>query len=180
MMKAVSRHIKLEENEKSLTSSCFAAMTAMLAHMSCSGGKNPRSTLGHLVKATRLSPMEPVLWLSLGVTYLALTAQRTTPNRHVQFINGIACVRKCMSLRGTNTTEAQYNLGRAYHQFGLFHLAVECYECVLRIYDNNIDEEMSKWTIPFHRHAAFNLYQIYMLVGSNHVAKLVLYKYLRL
>lgn len=87
--------------------------------------------------------------------------------------------------------ERNYNMGRAYHQIGLVHLAVPYYERVLANFEKReISEsryssaETSSTQLPPHarsglrREAAYNLVQIYKASGSLRVARHIMRKHL--
>lgn len=93
--------------------------------------------------------------------------------------------------------EAAYNLGRAYHSVGLFHLAVPQYEAALRAHDGIVAAaaEISQVQIaggdgptscfsrtagfdPY-REAAYNLSVIFSINGNAKMARRLMDKYLR-
>ena len=84
-------------------------------------------------------------------------------NRHEFVVVGFAFLLKYFRIR-TNKAEANYNLGRAFHQLGLYHHAIHYYEAVLA------------HPTPGHLRqlAAFNLSRIYMQSGSPAVARKLL------
>ena len=67
--------------------------------------------------------------------------------------------------------EAEYNMGRALHQVGLFHLALLHYEAVLGIagVESTYDLSVS---------AAYNMQLIYVLAGNAERARELSIKYL--
>lgn len=67
--------------------------------------------------------------------------------------------------------EAEYNMGRALHQIGLFHLALPHYEAVL-----NTKGVASKFDLSVS--AAYNMQLIYVLAGNPGKARELTHKYL--
>lgn len=99
---------------------------------------------------------DPLLDLSIGLSYLHRSMQRLTGNRHFQILQGFTYLYKYHSLRhrfysALEKQEADYNIGRAYHLLGLFTPAVKYYNKVL---ENYTDKKLK-------RHAAYNLVLIY-------------------
>jgi len=103
----------------------------------------------------------PILLLCLGVGYLLLAMSRNSPDRNTCVLHGFSFMSEYFE-KSYGTPEACYNLGRAYHQLSLYHLAIPLYEKVLQS-DDDIKME-----------AAFNLAQIYYAHSSPHLARKVL------
>jgi tetratricopeptide (TPR) repeat protein len=118
-----------------------------------------------LLEAYRLKKDDPVLPLCLGVTFITKSMHSRSGNRHEYIMRGFAWIFKYAELQN-QTSEAYYNIARAFHHIGLVHLAVRWYEKVLA----------SKNTLM--KEAAYNLSSIYILVGSNHLAMELYQKYL--
>ena len=79
--------------------------------------------------------------------------------------------------------ERNYNLGRAFHQLGLVHLAVPYYERVLAYYGGDGAGSVGRpgRVLPMlglQRETAHNLVQIYKASGSCGLAKLVMQRHL--
>ncbi|CAG8535125.1 815_t:CDS:10 [Ambispora gerdemannii] len=149
--------------------------------------------IGYYLQAHSLVPDDPLINLCLGIAYLHMSMQRQSDNRHLQIIQGFTFLLKYYDLQ-TGKQEAEYNLGRAFHHLGLFHLAVQCYERVLKlpslrkqlmqeenqcepeieVGNNNNDDDDST---DLKREAAYNLSLIYVQSGSPGLAQLVLSKY---
>ncbi|CAG8449839.1 8678_t:CDS:10 [Ambispora leptoticha] len=88
--------------------------------------------IGYYLQAHSLVPDDPLINLCLGIAYLHMSMQRQSDNRHLQIMQGFTFLLKYYDLQ-TGKQEAEYNLGRAFHHLGLFHLAVQCYEQVLKL-----------------------------------------------
>lgn len=74
--------------------------------------------------------------------------------------------------------EAAYNLGRAAHQLGLLHIAVQYYQKCLASDDSSNgsqqSEHNSEMSVGLRREAAFNLSLIYRGTGADKLAVQVL------
>jgi general transcription factor 3C polypeptide 3 (transcription factor C subunit 4) len=68
--------------------------------------------------------------------------------------------------------EASYNVARAFHQLGLYHLAIPYYEKVLQ---SNNENSSSKSLV---REAAYNLTLIYRASESYSLVREIVRKYL--
>ena len=55
--------------------------------------------------------------MSLGIAYLHCAMQRKSDNRHQGIVQGFTFLHQYYKLRNENQ-EANFNLGRAYHQIG--------------------------------------------------------------
>ena len=71
--------------------------------------------------------------------------------------------------------EAEYNLGRAFHQLGLVHLAIPCYERALSTLDGAVG---ISGAMDVRLEAAFNLAQLYRCSGGAALAREISRKYL--
>lgn len=91
---------------------------------------------------------------------------RRLPNRHFHVVQAFAFLHQYASRRGCRA-EAAYNLGRAFHQLQLSHLAVPLYEEVLALTES-----------PLRREAAYNLATLYRSTGSPALAQHVLERHL--
>lgn len=109
----------------------------------------------------------PLLDLSIGLTYIALSTSRTNPNTLATILNAFAWLTHYANTRD-DKAEVHYNLGRAFHQVGLSHLAIPHYQTVLSLPPSN-----------FTREAAFNLSLIYRGSGALHLAREILRGFVR-
>jgi tetratricopeptide (TPR) repeat protein len=97
-----------------------------------SGGQS--WAVGCYTKADDLRPDDPLVKLLLAVGYLRSCMQRRVVDRHLTAVQGIGFFAKYFELiGGVESSEALYNMGRAYHQLGLVHLAHEFYAAVLEL-----------------------------------------------
>ncbi|KAG9289720.1 hypothetical protein G9A89_014455 [Geosiphon pyriformis] len=151
------------------------------------------SAIAYYLQSYELAPKDPLVNLCLGVAYLHRSMQRQTDNRQVQIIQGFNFLLKYYDLQ-TGSQEAEYNLGRAYHQLGLYHMAVSYYKKVLELPSlkeqlrQQRDKESSEGIDPsqetnkddytdLKREAAYNLSIIYIQSGSPGLAQILLKKY---
>ncbi|ORY50555.1 TPR-like protein [Rhizoclosmatium globosum] len=117
------------------------------------------------LEAYTLSPRDPLINLSVGLAYIHWAMQRRIDDRHKRILQGFTFLYQYEEIRG-GSPEALYNIGRAFHQLGLNHLAVEYYERVLKT------EDMSGlWPT---KEAAYNLALILHANGSSMLAQAVL------
>jgi tetratricopeptide (TPR) repeat protein len=104
---------------------------------------------------------DPVLNLCLGVCYLA-KAFHKRQSRQNHLLTGMNYLKLYRKYRG-ECPEVWFNLGRAYHQIGVLHLAIKYYRMAL------VGE--------FRLVSAYNLAMVYVTSGSLDLAQLVLHKY---
>ncbi|KAI8802941.1 hypothetical protein BJ742DRAFT_526487 [Cladochytrium replicatum] len=152
-------------------------------------------------RAYQLCPQDPVLLLSLGVSYLHRAMQRKSENRHLHVVQGMTLIHRYEeAMTGTlesagqvvtrdlnallRKREAYYNLARAYHMIGLNHLACQYYEKLLR------DEEWGTVTAtiqeysgavpPLQREGAYNYSLLHIASGNPAMALYLLQKFCKL
>ncbi|KAJ3199038.1 General transcription factor IIIC, polypeptide 3, partial [Entophlyctis luteolus] len=103
--------------------------------------------LEYFLDAHRLAPDDPLVNLSLGISFLHWSMIRSVDNRHRRVLQAFTFLHKYEELRGSSP-EALYNIGRAYHQLGLDHMAISYYEKVLACVEgDDVDgaKMRSKW-----------------------------------
>eukprot|EP00899_Mesostigma_viride_P008670 jgi/Mesvir1/17804/Mv26536-RA.1 len=129
---------------------------------------------------------QPLVPLFLAVMYLSAAMSRGVRNRHREVLQAFAFFYRYEELRGP-CQEVWYNLGRAYHQLGLVHLAVPYYERVLSTDIHTpaqvrarspqaIAEEEELYDIR--REAAHNLSLIYVESGAVNLARHIVDKFI--
>lgn len=124
---------------------------------------------GRYVRAYRMMPNDPLLTLCCGVAYLRMVTQRTCACKHLVAVHAFAFFQKYFRMCGGESSSlACYNVGRAYHQLNLCHLAVPYYEKALAATDDTNAYENLK------RESAFNLSLIYRKSGSGDLARHIL------
>lgn len=116
---------------------------------------------------------DPMINFMMGLAHLHRSMQRLTANRHFQILQGLRYLYQYYDIRTTRYTvleqqEADYNIGRAFHQIGLFSLAVKYYHRVLEDYE---DGKLKK-------HAAYNCIAIYNESGNTELSNHLMETYL--
>jgi len=144
-------------------------MTVLVGHH-CAVAGSFRLALGEYYRAFRAMPEDPLISMCIGVTLLRMAMQKLTPNRHKAVLEAMAFLQQYVRLRGV-PVESDYNIGRAYHQLGLVHLAIPRYQKVLNA---------SGKVVNLKREAALNLSSIYRHGGANGLAAQMLRDYVSL
>eukprot|EP00123_Amoebidium_parasiticum_P006302 comp17287_c0_seq1/m.16404 comp17287_c0_seq1/g.16404 ORF comp17287_c0_seq1/g.16404 comp17287_c0_seq1/m.16404 type:complete len:997 (-) comp17287_c0_seq1:391-3381(-) len=134
-----------------------------------------RVALAEYLRAYKQLPDEPCVNLFVGVALLNHAMSRTCDDRHMYALEGYAFVFRYHKLRDGDA-EASYNLGRAFHQLGLVHLAVPYYEKVLSEGTPHGNEE-EEGVEGLQREAAYNLSLIYRASGNSSLARRLLWQY---
>ncbi|KAI9002582.1 hypothetical protein DFJ74DRAFT_746437 [Hyaloraphidium curvatum] len=127
------------------------------------------NAISSYIKAYNISNNDPLINLSLGIAFLHRAMNRQTDNRHLQIVQAFTFLFRYYDLRRGNG-EACYNIARAFHQIGLFHLAIPYYETVLA-------EGSTAGGNSYVQEAAYNLCGIYMSTGAQHLAHMVMRDY---
>jgi general transcription factor 3C polypeptide 3 (transcription factor C subunit 4) len=130
---------------------------------------------------------DPVLEFSIGLAYLHRAIQRQANNRHLLILEALTFLFRYRELifqksRGyegavaaSMSQEAEYNIARAFHQIGLFTLAVRYYERAIQ------ESEGTKGSLgrrDLVGECAHNLCLVYALSGNMAGVKAVTEKYL--
>ena len=125
--------------------------------------------LNFYMKAYKLAPKDPLINLCIGVAHLHRGMQRKASDRHEHIICAFMFLQQYQEFC-TSKLESFYNLGRAFHHIGLYHLAIISYEKALSFgttsEENNLCHEI-----------AYNLSLIYCQSGSYLLAREILKKY---
>ncbi|KAM9962899.1 hypothetical protein ACTFIW_006120 [Dictyostelium discoideum] len=139
---------------------------------------NARGALFEYIKAYRLCPDDPLINLLISVLILSQVMGRKQANRHRIAITSYSFLYKYYNLRG-KSQESLYNLGRGYHQLGIYNMAINYYDMVLD-YEDEIDEETGEINKneSLKCEAAFNLSLIYKSKGNTSLANEILKKYI--
>lgn len=129
-------------------------------------------------RAWTLCHDDPSLNLFVGLTILHRAAQRNSNNRHAQIIQGLSFLHSYRRANKSDSTlksqECLYNIGRAYHMFGIYHLAVAFYKHALAL-DCQLNENDLSQSLSFE--AAYNLSRIYIEAGAASLGAVLLYRY---
>ncbi|GMM36660.1 transcription factor TFIIIC subunit [Saccharomycopsis crataegensis] len=139
-------------------------------------GRSYLSSLFYLSKAYNEFKRDPMICLLLGVACAHRAMQRSSGNRHMFILQAMTYFNEYRDLRRTKgkheAQEADFNLGRFFHQINLNSIAVQYYEKVLTDYDD-MDE-----VYDLKRESAYNLYLLYNVNGNSLLAHQIMEKYL--
>ena len=130
------------------------ALVMMCGHL-CVYSNNHRFACDEFMKAHRLMPNDPWPLLCLGANLIGLAMSRTTKDRQLTVLKAFAVLSLYRKRRQANPAEADYNIGRGFHQLSLWTLADRHYTRAL----NGGDAEIRKL-------AGYNLGLIRNRVGS--------------
>jgi general transcription factor 3C polypeptide 3 (transcription factor C subunit 4) len=159
------------------------------------------------VGSAALRPQDPLINLCIGVAHVCSALTAIGPERHETVLRGLAFISQYKTLRSADAgggggggegappgtmfrrvpvpraarvAEAEYNLGRAFHQLGLLHLAIPCYERALGALDGaaGAGEPTGGGAVDVRLEAAFNLAQLYRRTGGGALARAISHKYL--
>ncbi|KAJ3039545.1 transcription factor TFIIIC subunit tfc4 [Rhizophlyctis rosea] len=150
------------------------------------------AALTYYIRAFRIAPDDPLINFALGVTHIHRAMQRKSDNRHRHIMQGVTFMLRYHELVG-GTSEADYNLGRMFHQIGLNHMAVNYYEKVIAAHEKkgaasslkkkkkkageggNGGREFDESNLV--RETAYNLHLLYVANGSFGLAQVMLRDY---
>eukprot|EP00850_Spirogloea_muscicola_P009520 SM000053S17477 [mRNA] locus=s53:596285:603110:+ [translate_table: standard] len=122
------KHHKFVQHVLGRVPDCIPALVLLAHHYAALG--HFQTALRYYLKAYRLQPSQPLLSLCIGVALVNLVGTVRLLNRNQAVLQAFAFLYKYEQLTA-KSQESQYNLGRAYHQLGLVHLAVPYYERAL-------------------------------------------------
>ncbi|XP_077981936.1 general transcription factor 3C polypeptide 3-like [Glandiceps talaboti] len=131
-----------------------------------------KHALGEYMRAFQRDPTHPMLSLCIGLTFIHMASQKYAVKRHSLIAQGFAFLQRYIDTRG-EWQESYYNIGRAFHQLGLVHLAIHFYRKALAspvILEDEDDFDLRSQT-------AYNLSLIYQNSGSVQLARELLLKY---
>ncbi|XP_033099114.1 general transcription factor 3C polypeptide 3-like [Anneissia japonica] len=89
-----------------------------------------KHALGEYVRGYKMDPDSAMTNLFIALTFLHIACQKFPTKRHMLIMQTVAFLKEYEKLRG-DTQETNYNIGRAMHHLGLFHLAIHFYNTVL-------------------------------------------------
>ncbi|XP_070564397.1 general transcription factor 3C polypeptide 3-like isoform X2 [Ptychodera flava] len=125
-----------------------------------------KHALDEYMRAYRNDESNPMLAMCIGLTFIQMASQKYAVKRHSLIAQGLAFFQKYLDTRG-NCQEAYYNVGRAFHQLGLVHLAVHFYK---RALSSHMVKE-SRYLFDLTGEIAYNLSLIYQNGGSQDLAR---------
>ncbi|KAF8477123.1 hypothetical protein BDZ91DRAFT_787718 [Kalaharituber pfeilii] len=181
---AASLTAKCEDGAAYVPKDFDLALLMLYGHM-LAAGRGYIPALNYYARAHSINPDHPLINLSIGVAYLHRSMQRQTDNRHWEVLQAMAFLfeyrRVKEEIKKTygywdQLQEAEYNIGRAFQQIGLTHLAIPYYEAALKISDEHLSPLPGSWDVKYE--AAYNLQQIYATSGNPILAREITNKYL--
>ncbi|KAK4497281.1 hypothetical protein PRZ48_011731 [Zasmidium cellare] len=143
------------------------------------------SALPYYYRALALQPENICVNLSIACMWIQNSMKRQTENRQFGITQGLTFLYRYYDLRvasgkACHRQEAEYNVGRTWHQLGLTHLAVPAYERVLGLSEavrKERTESVQKSEEPievegedFAMEAAYALQNIFAVAGDQEAA----------
>ncbi|CAJ0581725.1 unnamed protein product, partial [Mesorhabditis spiculigera] len=141
-----------------------------------------RHALGEYLRVWANNQKHPLVCLLIALTFVHMGCKKDLSSRHLLIVRGLAFLKRYVDVR-TVTQEADYNLGRVFHQLNMMTLAIHFYKKVLygirpRVLD--IDPETGDESAvladkyDLRPLAAHNLAMIYKSSGNVLLARRVL------
>ncbi|KAJ3795759.1 hypothetical protein GGU11DRAFT_209264 [Lentinula aff. detonsa] len=155
-------------------------LTVAIYGQMCIAAKSYQSAIFYLLHAYDYCPEDPMVSLSLAIASIGRAMQRQSDNRHHLIAQGLAFLSKYRSLRSVDParlSEVEYNFGRMFQQLGLHSHAVNHYERVLQMAENQ-EKGKENTDNNFDKEAAYNLSLIYVLTGASPLAELLYRRWL--
>ncbi|XP_071954105.1 general transcription factor 3C polypeptide 3-like [Antedon mediterranea] len=128
-----------------------------------------KHALGEYVRGYKMNPDSDMTNLFIALTFLHIACQKFPTKRQMVIMQAVVFFKEYQRLRG-NIQETSYNIGRAMHHLGLYHLAIHFYEEALKTAPSIEGDE----TFDLRREAAFNLSLIYRSSGNEDLANHIL------
>ncbi|KAJ6622252.1 hypothetical protein B0H10DRAFT_2014932 [Mycena sp. CBHHK59/15] len=143
----------------------------------CLVTKSFQSAIFYLLLAYDYCQADPMICLCLTVASIGRAMQRQCDNRQHLITQAMAFLSRYRDLRGAdghNFVEIEFNVGRAFHQLGLFSHAARHYECSITAATKNGADVVCA------REAAYNLSMIYVSTGASELATALYQRWLSL
>jgi len=143
------------------------------------GSGNYKFALSQYELAYRQTPDDYLLCLCIAIAYLNMASQgKQTINKNTLVTQAAGFLYKYTKLRG-RCQETWYNLGRAFHQLGIVHMACQFYKQVLIMEPECRSLQWSRAS-DLRTEAAWNLSLIYRASGNTQLAHNILTKFCRI
>ncbi|KAL7669390.1 hypothetical protein ACOME3_010047 [Neoechinorhynchus agilis] len=136
----------------------------VLAHFALLSGQYKRSIEAYSALLAK-DPHNPLLFLLIGICYLMFVSHRYSCDRSFAYCQAMFYLSKYKHLRG-DCQEVHYNIGRAFHQVNMLHLAADSY---MRVFKTNVSAGEELFDLK--RQAAFNLLLIYKADHEDGIEK---------
>ncbi|KAJ6486311.1 hypothetical protein DFH09DRAFT_1265926 [Mycena vulgaris] len=133
----------------------------------CLVTKSFQSAIFYLLMAYDYCQDDPMISICITVASLGRLVQRQCDNRHHLVTQAMAFLARYRALRATagdHFIEIEYNVGRTFHQLGLYSHAARHYEHALEAAANNPTDPGCA------RETAYNLSMIYLHTGARPLA----------
>lgn len=141
----------------------------MLYANNCFVSGTYKYSLSEYMSAYRQEP-SGILAFMIAVTLLQMSCQKYADKKNLLITQCIAFLWQYKELRGEyNTQEVHYNMGRLYHQLGLYPAALFHYKKALNTKSLVAEEHGSKFDLK--REIAFNISLIYQNSGALDLAR---------
>jgi general transcription factor 3C polypeptide 3 (transcription factor C subunit 4) len=193
-------HTKDEHGEPIPAKEMDVALLALYGHLLYTGNSFTNA-LNYLFRAFALDPDNPVILLSIGLSYIHNSLKRQAENRHYMILQGLSFMQEYRRVREQSSVpqqrqEMEFNFARVYQLLGLGHLAVQGYEKCLAIGeeivastrkqeqngsqrgDSSSPPAPSQEPENFTQEAAYALQTVYALSGELGMAKQVTERWL--
>jgi general transcription factor 3C polypeptide 3 (transcription factor C subunit 4) len=137
----------------------------------------------YFFRAYALDPRDSMVNLSLGLGFTHYALKRQSENRHFLIMQGLKYMFTYYTLRQSSPLleqrqEAAFNMARTYHMLGLTHLALPYYEETLDIGARLLASGKENQINNFIRDAAYDLQNLYAMVGNLDMARSITNKWL--
>lgn len=134
-------------------------------------------SLAEYTQAFKQDPSNPLIPLMLGLTFTHMACQKFSGKKHSLVVQACAFLNTYVDMRG-ECQESMYNLGRAFHQLNLLPQAIHYYKQALEC--PVVGQLPEGPRLDLTREIAFNLALIYKNSGSLNLARMYMYKYIKI
>ena len=151
------------------------ALSEFILPRQCLWVKGLTYYLDYFFRAFALDPTNPMINLSLGLSYIHYALKRQSENRHYLIKQGLSFLFAYYDLRQLSGSlqekqEAEYNVARTYHMLGLTHLAVPYYQRCLEQSRDLHNQESNHSVENISRDTALALQGIWAHSGNSEMA----------
>lgn len=133
-------------------------------------------SLAEYTQAFKQDPSNPLIPLMLGLTFTHMACQKFSGKKHSLVVQACAFLNTYVEMRG-ECQESMYNLGRAFHQLNLLPQAIHYYKQALEC--PVLAQPPDGPCLDLTREIAFNLSLIYKNSGAVNLARMYLFKYIK-
>ncbi|EPS38679.1 hypothetical protein H072_7551 [Dactylellina haptotyla CBS 200.50] len=170
-----------DDNDKEVVPQSLSINALVLYAQVMLDGRSYTSSLHYLARAYSAQDGHPMITFQIALAYLHRAMQRQSENRQYHILQGLVFLNRYYNMKKESKDwfdrqEAEFNMGRAFHQIGLEHYAVGYYETVIKMSDEwmnggqdddeKAEEEQKFESGDLRWEAAYNLQLLYHTVGS--------------